>query len=253
MATQTATREKLQAASSTPENFTPQQLKENAQYRRAVEAGIWGMPIVATEAIRRGYLNLGATYNDIAYLSKVADWKFQTTTPNASTHYIYSAYSTKNDGAIVVEIPAAVGAGIYGQFCDMWDVPLAIAGPGGSDKGTGGKYLILPPDYSAAIPDGYFPVKCETYGGFFLMRTIPKSNDAADQEVAVNLVKKIRVYPLSKVADPPRQEYIDVSDKIWNGIPAMDESFYPVLAKMVNEEPVLTKDLALMNMLRSIG
>src|SRR5215510_1612929 len=77
-------------------SFTPGQLKTNAQYRRAVEAGIWGMPIVATHAIRQGYLDLGAKYNDIVYLSKVADWKFQTTTPNASTHYIYSAYSTKS-------------------------------------------------------------------------------------------------------------------------------------------------------------
>jgi len=33
----------------------------------------------------------------------------------------------------------------------------------------------------------------------------------------------------------------------------MDESFYAVLAKMVNEEPVIPRDLAMMYMLRSIG
>lgn len=233
--------------------FTPGQLKENAQYRRAVEAAIWGMPIVATNAIRQGYRDLGAEYNDIVYLSKVADWKFQTTTPNASTHYIYSAYSTEKDGPIVVEVPAAIGAGIYGQFCDMWDVPLAIAGPGGSDKGKGGKYLILPPGYKGRIPGGFFPISCETFGGFWLMRTIPKSNSPSDQEIAVNLIKKIRVYPLAKSASPPDQRYIDASGKLWNGIPKMDEGFYRVLSDMVNEEPVLTKDLAVMNMLRTLG
>src|SRR5215470_4415430 len=88
--------------------------------RRAVEAAIWGMPIVAADAIRQGFLGLGAKANDIAFFSASPDWKFQTTTPNASTHYIYSAYSTRDDGPIVLEVPAAVGAGLYGQLCDMW-------------------------------------------------------------------------------------------------------------------------------------
>jgi hypothetical protein len=78
------------------------------------------MPIVAADAIRQGFLrDIGAKYNDIVYFSKPADWKFQTTTPNASTYYIYSAFSTKEDGPLVLEVPAAVGAGIYGQLCDM--------------------------------------------------------------------------------------------------------------------------------------
>src|SRR5262245_45133969 len=151
---------RAQQASGTP--YNPAQLAERATYRRAVEAAIWGMPIVAADAIRQGFLrDLGAKYNDIAYLSKFADWKFQTRTPNASTYYFYSAYSTK-DGPVVLEVPAAVGAGIYGQFGDMWDVPLAIVGPGGDDKGQGGKYLLLPPDYTGAVPAGYFPVRQQT-------------------------------------------------------------------------------------------
>jgi hypothetical protein len=49
------------------------------------------------------------------------------------------------------------------------------------------------------------------------------------------------------------QRFLDVAGKPWNGIPRMDESFYAVLAKMVNEEPVLPRDLAIMNMLTTIG
>lgn len=232
--------------------FSSEKLTENRKYRRAVEAGIWGMPIVATYTIRKGYLDLGAKYNDIIYISKVADWQFQTTTPNASTHYIYSAYTTKKDGPIVVEVPASIGAGIYGQLCDMWDVPLAIVGSGGNDKGNGGKYLILPPNYTEKIPNGYFPVKSETFGGFWLMRTIPKSNSFSDQQIAIDLIKKIRVYPLLSKKNK-EQRYIDISGKLWNGIPEMDESFYKILAEMVNEEPVLSRDLAMMNMLKTLG
>ena len=222
--------------------------------RRAVEAAIWGMPIVAMDAIRQGFLrDMGAKHNDIVFYSKPADWKFQTTTPNASTHYIYSAYDTRRDGPIVLEVPPAVGAGLYGQLCDMWDVPLAIVGPGGDDKGQGGKFVLLPPDYQGNTPDGYIPLRQQTYGGFWLMRTIAKSRAQADEDAAIALLKKLRVYPLSKAGNPPEQRFIDASGKVWDGIPRMDESFYAVLAKMVDEEPVNPRDLAMMGMLSSLG
>ena len=194
-----------------------------------------------------------AQYNDIVFYSKPADWKFQTTTPNASTHYIYSAYDARRDGAIVLEVPPAVGAGLYWQLCDMWDVPLAIVGPGGDDKGEGGKFILLPPDYQGTVPTGYIPLRQQTYGGFWLMRTIANSRAQADEDAAIALLKKLRVYPLSKANSTPEQRFIDASGKVWDGIPRMDESFYAVLAKMVNEEPVIPRDLAMMDMLRSIG
>ena len=83
----------LRVVSIFAQTFTPEELRQRAIERRAVEAAIWGMPIVAADAIRQGFLDLGAKYNDIAYFSGLPDWRFQTTTPNASTHYIYSAYS----------------------------------------------------------------------------------------------------------------------------------------------------------------
>src|SRR5262249_19197577 len=119
------------------------------------------------------------------------------------THYIYSAYDTRRDGPIVLEVPPAVGAGLYGQLCDMWDVPLAIVGPGGDDKGQGGKFVLFPPDYQGNTPDRYIPIRPQTYGGFWLMRTIAKSRAQADEDAAIALLKKLRVYPLSKAGNPP--------------------------------------------------
>ena len=242
------------ALSVQAQTYSSEQLARRTIERRAVEAAIWGMPIVAMDAIRQGFLrDMGAQYNDIVFYSKPADWKFQTTTPNASTHYIYSAYDTRRDGAIVLEVPPAVGAGLYGQLCDMWDVPLAIVGPGGDDKGEGGKFVLLPPDYQGTVPTGYIPLRQQTYGGFWLMRTIANSRAQADEDAAIALLKKLRVYPLSKANSPPEQHFIDASGKVWDGIPRMDESFYAVLAKMVNEEPVNPRDLAMMGMLAALG
>jgi hypothetical protein len=132
-------------------------------------------------------------------------------------------------------------------------VPLEIVGPGGEDKGKGGKYLILPPDFGGDAPTGYFPVRMQTYGGFWLMRTIPSSTSESDVANAIALLKKTRIYPLSKADNPPEQRFIDAAGKLWDGYPRMDGRFYAVLAKMVNEEPIIPRDLAMMNILRSIG
>ena len=73
---------KTQAASATATTFSAADLAERTIHRRAVEAVIWGMPLVNTEAMRQAYLrDVGATYNDICYFSQPADWRFQVTTP----------------------------------------------------------------------------------------------------------------------------------------------------------------------------
>jgi len=55
-------------------------------------------------------------------------------------------------GPMVMETPA----GMLGAFNDAWFRYIADIGPFGEDKGKGGKYLILPPDYNGEIPEGYF-------------------------------------------------------------------------------------------------
>ena len=111
--------------------------------RRAVEAAIWGMPIVSFDAMRQAFFRTGAKYGDILYFSKPADWKFQITTPNASSLYVYVNFNTK-DGPVVLDFPAAVGAGLFGSLNDAWQVPVADVGPEGEDQGKGAKYLLLP-------------------------------------------------------------------------------------------------------------
>lgn len=77
-------------------------LAQHMLQRRAIEAAIWGMPIVSVDAMRRGFFGIGAKYGDIAYLSKPADWKLQITTPNSSSLYVYFNFNLK-DGPIVLE------------------------------------------------------------------------------------------------------------------------------------------------------
>jgi hypothetical protein len=221
--------------------------------RRAVEAAIWGMPLVNTDAMRQAYFrDVGAKYNDICFFSKPADWRFQVTTPNASTNYVYFNFNLK-DGPVVVEIPAAVGAGLLGSMVDAWDEPMNDIGPAGEDQGKGGKYLLLPPDFKGPTPPGFFPVSYPTYNGYALYRAIRAGSTDADVAAALALVKKLRVYPLAQQANPPEQRFIDIHGKTFDGIADFDERFFERLNRMIQEEPVMPRDLVAMGMLKSIG
>src|SRR6478672_3821167 len=82
--------EQKQSAAKPPSSVSSTELAEGTIQRRAVEAVVWGMPLVNTDAMRQAFLrDVGAKYNDICYFSKPAEWRFQVTTPNASTHYVY--------------------------------------------------------------------------------------------------------------------------------------------------------------------
>ncbi len=80
-------------------------------------------------------------------------------------------YNTKEVGPVVIEIPPANGGSLNPNIVDAWQVPLEDAGLLGVDKGKGGKFLILPPDYKGDVPDGYIVLRPQTYGGFALLRS----------------------------------------------------------------------------------
>jgi hypothetical protein len=231
-----------------------EQTYNNMLERRAVEAAIWGMPIVSVDAMRQAFFrDAGAKYGDIAFWSNPSDWKNQTTTPNASARYVYFNFKTQTEGPVVLEVPAAVGAGLFGTMLDAWQVPLADIGPEGEDQGKGGKYLLLPPDYKGEMPAGYIAVRSQTFNGYALFRAISTTSSEGDVSKAIALVKQLKLYPLSKAAAPPEQHFVDMSGKLFDGIVRFDGSFYTSLARMVNEEPVQPRDLQMMGMLRSLG
>jgi hypothetical protein len=235
------------------ENFPAQDLARHTIERRTIEAAIWGMPIVAMDAMRQAFLrDAGAKYNDIVYWSKQADWKLQVTTPNASSWYVYIAINTR-DGPVVLDIPPAEAAGLFGSVNDAWQAPMADVGPTGEDQGKGAKYLLLPPGYNIAVPDGYIPVRFNTHNGYSILRAIPVTMSDANVAKALALVKKIRMYALSQAANPPEQRYIDMAGNLFDGIVRFDDTFYESLARMVNDEPVQTRDLVAMGQLKSLG
>jgi hypothetical protein len=135
-------------------------LRQRTLERRAVDAVIWGMPIVSLDAMRQAYFRDGkAKYGDIIWWPKGNAWKNQSLTPNTSVRYLYVFFNTKDDGPVVLDLPpAANGSSLLGTMADAWQVPLTDIG----FEGKGGKYLVLPPDYTGEVPDGYIPVRSRT-------------------------------------------------------------------------------------------
>jgi hypothetical protein len=229
-------------------------VKDRMVERRAIEAAVWGMPIVNFQAMRDGLKqDAGVGYNDVAYNSKVQTWRLRTTTNNNTTPYIFIFWNVK-DGPVVVDIPpSSKDVGIFGTLMDAWQRPLEDVGAKGRDQGRGAKYLILPPGYQGPYPDGYITLPQQTFNGYTLMR--PIIADASDENLkkAAAYVKTVKVYPFARANNPPKTKYIDIYDKDIGGVMEFDASFYERLNMMIQEEPIETKDLAMMGLLKAIG
>jgi hypothetical protein len=226
---------------------------QSSIHRRAVEAVIWSMPAVNFELMYQAAVKAKGGCNQIIYWSRLPDWKNQTLTPNPDTIYIMPFTNTKDVGPIVVEIPPADQGSITGTIMDAWQSPLEDVGPAGFDKGIGGKYLILPPKYEGQPPGGYIALQSDTYAGYALLRSNLKGNSDADVGAAVEYGKRVKLYPFAQAANPPATRFIDVAAVTYDSTIPYDLRFFQSLARIVQSEPWLERDKAMIDQLASIG
>ena len=238
----------------TDSTYTSADLAERAIQRRAVEAVIWGMPTVNTDLMYQAMAaETKGGWNQIVYWSRLPDWKNQTLTPNPDAIYLMPFFNTVEAGPMVLEIPAADEGSITGSIMDCWQSPLEDVGPAGVDKGKGGKYLILPPGYKDKVPDGYIPLPSQTYQGYALLRSILKSGSEADFNKALEYGKRIRFYRLFQAANPPATTYLDAADVVFDATIPYDVRFFESLARMVDSQPWLERDKAMIDSLKTLG
>ena len=231
----------------------PAEIADRALHRRAIEAVIWGVPAVNFEMMRRQMVKLGGSANQVVFWSRPVNWKNQTLTPNPDTIYFMPFFDTRDVGPVVLEIPPADTGTIVGSIDDCWQTAIEDVGPAGADKGTGGRYLILPPDHAGDVPDGYLPCRPATYQSFALLRSNYRSVADADIADAVAYGKRVRVYPLSAAAYPPQTAYIDANDTLFDATIPYDARFFDALNAIVQTEPWLVRDKLMIDKLKSIG
>jgi hypothetical protein len=241
------------AVSADAQQFSADDLTRRMVERRAVEAVIWGMPAVNYDLMLQEMLRLGGKANQIVYWSRLPDWKNQTLTPNPDAIYLMPFINTKDVGPVVIEIPPADEGSITGTIMDAWQMPLADVGPAGTDAGKGGKYVVLPPNFTGKTPDGYTALPSLTYQGYALLRSILKSGSDTDIFWAVDYGKRIKVYPLSMAPDPPATAFLDAINVVYDAAIPYDIRFFQSLDRFVQQEPWLTRDKAMIDQLKLIG
>jgi len=230
-----------------------QSIHERMAHHRAIEAVVWAMPMLNFKQFRDGHRDIGVGYNDIAYHTKIQDWKFQTATPNNTTPYVNFFWNIE-DGPVVIEIPPSEeGVGIFGTLMDAWQRPIDDVGGKGRDKGNGGKYVMVPEGYQGELLSRAYTYHQRTNNGFAILRAIIPDASPENVAKAAAFAQKIKVYPLAKANKPPPNKYVDIYGKIMEGTPVMDETIYAELHEIIQEEVVEEQNFAMMGMLNKIG
>lgn len=223
--------------------------------RRAVEAAIWGMAAVNSDLMRQEMLTkTPGKVNQFIYWGRPLDWRNQTLTPNPDTLYFMAFFDTRETGPMVFEIPPGDEQGsLNGNIVTVWQTSLEDVGLLGIDHGAGGKFVVLPPGYKDAIPDGFSVLPSDTYTGYALVRSNLKSRSDADVAASLAYAKRVKFYPLSAAANPPETVFTDVKDVNFDSTIRYDPSFYDSLNRVVQGEVWIERDRAMIDQLRSIG
>jgi hypothetical protein len=245
----------LAAAATAGAQTNSADLAQRAIQRRAVEAVIWGMPAVNYDLMLQEMLTkTDGKVNQIVYWGRPLDWHNQTLTPNPDAIYFMAFFNTEDVGPVVIEIPPGDAKGsLNGNIVTVWQTSLEDVGLLGLDKGAGGKFLILPPGYSGEVPQGYTPLQSDTYGGYALLRSSMKSHNAEDVAASIAYGKRVKIYPLSAAANPPATVFTDAKDVEYDSTIRYDLSFFRSLDRIVQSEPWIERDRAMIDQLRSIG
>ena len=243
------------ASFANAQTLSPEELERRAIERRAVEAVLWGMSAVNTDLMRQEMLTkTTGKVNEVIYWGRPLDYRNQTLTPNPDAIYFMAFFDMKDIGPIVFDIPPGdAKASLTGNIVTVWQTALEDVGLLGLDKGAGGKFVIVPPGYDEPIPDGYTVLKSDTYSGYALLRSNMKSHSEQDVATSIAYGKRVKLYPLSQAAAPPETVFTDVKDVEYDSTIRYDASFFENLDRVVQSEPWIERDRAMIDQLRTIG
>jgi hypothetical protein len=216
---------------SYPAGDAVEQLREALVFNRAVEAFLVQMHGVSWYRVWKGTSEAGAgTPNQLVIWERLMDCQTLLLTGNTETVYGICAIDLKRDGPVAIEGPAMMLGGVS----DLWQREIMGIGPTGIDKGQGGNFLLLPPGYSGAVPDGYLTGRATTYCVVLGVRGFQVEGKT---DKAVALMKTTRVYPLSAAANPPAMTFVNGSHREVDTIFSDSGQFFDDLAWMVDYEP----------------
>ncbi|HMN45490.1 MAG TPA: DUF1254 domain-containing protein [Povalibacter sp.] len=230
-----------------PSGDSGQRLLDQLKFNRAVDVYLTQMMKVSQIATREGVHAFGATKsNQVVIWEQLMDAQTVLLTANTETVYAIGHLDLKKDGPTVVEAPPHM----LGFLQDGLQRYLADIGPLGPDKGAGGKFLVLPPDYQGDVPSGYFVSKSPTYSALFAVRGF---QDKTGTATAVKLMKQTKIYPLKLASSPPAMEFLNGSKQSIKTVFPDNVRYFELLSMLVNEEPAASFDPSERFQMQAIG
>jgi hypothetical protein len=229
-----------------PSADTVERIYDNLDRSRALQAYLMAIPVVNQAGMRESLGQFGPANQTDVIWENLVDPRTVELTANDNTIYNFIWIDTKK-GPLVLEVPPEVLGGVN----DFWYRWVADVGITGEDRGKGGKYLVLPPDYKGEVPPGYVVLRPSTYGNWFFFRAFVVDGST---KPGVELVKKhLKIYQLSDAANPPAMKFVNGS-----GIPSTfvapgDYTFWEMLNKVIQEEPAGGSDPTTLGLFASIG
>jgi len=256
----------LEFKDGVPTAETASKIYDTLDFTRALNAYNNSYRGASALAIVKGFEEIGAKPGDVVIFSKLMDSTSLFLTANADTVY-YLAGLDLSKGPVVVEQPSDA----VGTINDMWFSWIIDVGGPGPDRGLGGKYLIVGPDYDGPLPEGgYFVAHSKTNFALYASRAYLVNNDP--QPAIDNVKKNLKIYPykpgsygtsiaqalegtVSLAGEPkvPETKFIEGSDLSFNTIPPSDFGFFELLNENVQNEPATSYDVELAGQFAAIG
>jgi hypothetical protein len=202
--------------------------------------------IGSMQAMLEGQKKAGIKPYEIAVFENLLDARSLWLTPNTTTPYAVGEIDTKN-GPVVVDNPGPV----LGIVDDAFFTHVTDIGFTGPDKGKGGKYLFVGPDYKGEIPEGYIVVHTRGYRHWLIMRLIVKKGDI--EKSVADFKAGFHMYPLTKADNPPQQVFLNFSGKKYATIRSSDASFFDETNASVQYEPTGVFSPEINGQMASIG
>ncbi len=235
-------------------------LADELVFQRAAQAYLWALPALNMYGMKDGSEKVfGKGYNVLPIFKDRLNAKTLITTPNSDVIYALGYLDLKDDGPLVIEVPP----GLQGILDDFWQRPICSEGTidgrewcgdvglPGPDKGKGGKYLVLPPDYRGTPPPGYLAFRSRTYGVFVFWRGF--FQDPKQLAEPVKVMEQTRIYPLGKQASAKPMEFPNASATPADMLYPSDGSAFAMLSRFIDHEYVDPVDMEMRGVLATLG
>jgi hypothetical protein len=257
---------KLEFRDGVPTEEAAQKIYDTLDFTRALNVYNNSFRGASALAIVKGVQDIGAKPGDVVIFSDLMDSSSLFLTANADTVYYFTGLDLSK-GPMVIEQPS----GGIGTINDMWFSWVIDIGAPGPDRGLGGKYLIVGPDYNGPLPEGgYFIARAKTNFVLYASRANLVDNDP--KPAVENIKRNMKVYPyqpgafgtsiaqalegIVRIAGEPKipeTKFIEASGRSFNTIPPSDFRFFELINENVQNEPATSYDVELAGQLAAIG